>query len=69
MAKTATTANKHRSDELRTLLEHRRRELTQDVHGRIREARVEECEELRDLAELRERHGTPRRTVSELLVG
>ena len=45
MAKGATTAKKRRSDELRKMLEERHHELTLDVHGRIREARVDSSNE------------------------
>ena len=39
--KTAATAQRRRSDELRKMLEDRLYELTRDVHGRIRDARVD----------------------------
>src|SRR5688572_13719811 len=45
MAKTATTAKRSRSEELRKMLEDRLYELTRDVHGRIREARVDSFNE------------------------
>ena len=45
MAKPTTTAKRNRSDELRKMLEDRRYELTRDVHGRIREARVDSFNE------------------------
>jgi DnaK suppressor protein len=45
MAKAATTAKRSRSDELRKMLEDRLYELTRDVHGRIREARVDSFNE------------------------
>jgi DnaK suppressor protein len=41
MANGATTAKKRRSDDLRKMLEDRLHELTLDVHGRIRDARVD----------------------------
>jgi DnaK suppressor protein len=43
--KTATTAKRSRSDELRKMLEDRLYELTRDLHGRIREARVDSVNE------------------------
>jgi DnaK suppressor protein len=45
MAKAATTVQRRRSDELRTMLEDRRAALTREVHGRIREARVDGANE------------------------
>ena len=45
MAKSATTAKKRRSDALRKMLEERLHELSLDVHGRIREARVDSSNE------------------------
>ena len=45
MAKAATTAKRSRSDELRKMLEDRLYELRRDVHGRIREARVDSSNE------------------------
>ena len=45
MAKAATSANRSRSDELRKMLEDRLHELTRDVHGRIRDARVDSINE------------------------
>jgi DnaK suppressor protein len=47
MTKTATTTKSHRSDELRKMLKDRLYELTRDVHGRIREARVDSSNERR----------------------
>jgi len=47
MAKVATTTKTHRSDELRKMLEDRLYELTRDIHGRIREARVDSLNERR----------------------
>ena len=41
MPKAATSAKRSRSNELRKMLEGRLYELTRDVHGRIREARVD----------------------------
>ena len=41
MATGATTAKKARADELRKMLEDRLHELTLDLHGRIRDARVD----------------------------
>jgi DnaK suppressor protein len=43
--KTATTAKRSRSDELRKILEDRLYELTRDLHGRIREARIDSVNE------------------------
>jgi DnaK suppressor protein len=43
--KTATTAKRSRSDELRKMLADRLYELTRDVHGKIREARVDSFNE------------------------
>ena len=40
--KTATAARKKRAVELKTMLEGRRRELAEDVQGRIRDARAED---------------------------
>jgi DnaK suppressor protein len=51
MAKGATTAKKRRSDELRKMLEERLHELTLDVHGRIREARVDSSNERQTIDE------------------
>ena len=45
MVKAATSAKKSRSDELRKMLEDRLHALTRDVHGRIREARVDSFNE------------------------
>jgi len=45
MAKAATTGKRSRSDELRKMLEDRLYELRRDVHGRIREARVDSSNE------------------------
>src|SRR5687768_3518258 len=45
--KTATIAQRRRSDELRKMLENRLHELTRDVQGRIREARVDDSNERR----------------------
>jgi len=45
MAKPATTVKRSRSDELRKMLEDRLHELTRDIHGRIREARVDHFNE------------------------
>jgi DnaK suppressor protein len=45
MAKSATTAKRSRADELRKMLEDRLHELTRDVHGRIRDARVDSINE------------------------
>ena len=45
MAKAATTGKRSRSDELRKMLEDRLYELRGDVHGRIREARVDSSNE------------------------
>ena len=45
MAKTATTAKRSRSDELRKMLEDRLYELRRDVHGRMRDARVDSFNE------------------------
>ena len=41
MTKTAKASPKRRANELRTILEARRRDLAQDVQGRIRDARAE----------------------------
>jgi DnaK suppressor protein len=41
MAKVTTTAKRDRSDELRKMLEDRLSQLTRDVRGRMREARVD----------------------------
>ena len=51
MAKAATTTKTHRSGELRKMLEDRLYELTRDVHGRIREARVDSFNERRVIDE------------------
>jgi DnaK suppressor protein len=45
MAKVATTAKRDRSDELRKMLEDRLSQLTRDVRGRMREARVDSVNE------------------------
>jgi DnaK suppressor protein len=45
MAKAATTAKRGRFDELRKMLEDRLYELRQDVHGRMRNARVDSFNE------------------------
>jgi len=45
MTKAATTGKRSRSDELRKMLEDRLYELRRDVHGRIREARVDSSNE------------------------
>ena len=47
MAKLATTARTSRSEELKKMLEGRLYELTRDVHGRIRDARVDSLNERR----------------------
>jgi DnaK suppressor protein len=45
MAKAATTAKRSRSDELRKMLENRLYELRRDVHGRMRDARIDSLHE------------------------
>ena len=40
--RTATAARRRRASELKTMLEDRRRELAEDVQGRIRDARAED---------------------------
>jgi len=45
MAKVTTTAKRDRSDELRKMLEDRLSQLTRDVRGRMREARVDSVNE------------------------
>jgi DnaK suppressor protein len=45
MAKAATTAKRSRTDELRKMLEDRLYELRRDVHGRMRDARVDSFNE------------------------
>ena len=45
MAKIATTAKRSRSDELRKMLEDRLYELRRDVHGRMRDARIDSFHE------------------------
>ena len=45
MAKITTTAKRDRSDELRKMLEDRLSQLTRDVRGRMREARVDSVNE------------------------
>jgi len=45
MAKAATSAKRSRSDELRKMLEDRLYELKRDVHGRMRDARIDSFNE------------------------
>ena len=51
MRKPATTATRRRSDNLKKMLEDRLYQLTRDVHGRIREARVESVDQRRSIDE------------------